>query len=407
MTDPLRAWLDGFLADPAFLGRYPYYAATLARFEPVADPSVASMAVSLHGARFYLHVNADYFVRAPQLVRGILLHEVHHVVLGHLTHPKFFEIEHPALMELAMEASANEHIEEPLPDPITWRTFEALGFRAGQSTIERYERLVAARAAGKPIRARAPDELKPVDAHPWRAPGAKPPPGGVEHTRQLIEHAREQGAHAIGEPHDRAPLLAGRDPGRLLEELVGVTSPREVVLDWKAALRAFVARAHAPVHTWARPARRFPDRVGQVPGRIWAPRPIDRPALVVAIDTSMSMDDRELAEIARQLVSMAEHARLTIVECDVEITSVAPFEGTLRRVKGRGGTDLRPVFAPELLSGHGADGVVYFTDGQGPFPDRPPPLPVLWVLTKPLDFACPWGERAKIDLARPSPKKKR
>jgi len=403
-TDPLQKWLDTFVADPAFLGRYPYYAAVLARLQPVADPSVDSMAVSFQAPRFYLHVNVDYFVRAPQFVRGILLHEVHHVVLGHLTHPKFFSAAHPPMLELAMEVSANEHVEEPLPDPITWRTFEAHGLRPGQSTMERYEKLVqgaatAASAAPKDARRlRLPDDAHFVDVHPWRKAGAKLPPGGVELTRQLLEAATREGGAS---PHEgKAALLAGRDPGRLLEDLVGPSLPREVILDWKAALAAFIARARAPVHTWARPARRFPGRVGQVPGRIWSPRPVDRPSIAVVIDTSLSMGERELAEIARQLVDMAEHARLTVVECDVEITRVAAFEGVLRSVKGRGGTDLRPVFEPEVLAQHGRDGVVYFTDGQGPFPEVAPPVPVLWALTKPLDFRCPWGERAKLELPK-------
>lgn len=392
--DPLQAWLDSFVADPAFLGRYPYYAAVLARMQPVADPSVDSMAVSFHAPKFYLHVNVDYFVRAPQFVRGILLHEVHHVVLGHLTHPKFFSVEHPPLMELAMEVSANEHVEEPLPNPITLRTLEkawgsAQGLRGGQSTMERYEKLVA----------HATPKLRPeghfVDAHPFRK--GKQPPGGVEHVRQLVEAAIEAGARP-GEREGRAGQLAGRDPGRLLEELTGPTLPREVPLDWRAALTAFVARARAPVHTWARPSRRFPGRVGQVPGRIWSLRPIERPSILVAIDTSLSMGERELSEIARQLVDMSEHARLTIAECDVEIARIGPFEGALRTVKGRGGTDLRPIFAPEILAAHATDGVVVFTDGQGPVPDLGPPVPVLWVLTKPLDFRCPWGDRARLEL---------
>jgi predicted metal-dependent peptidase len=393
-SDPLQSWLDSFVADPAFLGRYPYYAAVLARMAPVADPSVDSMAVSLHAPRFYLHVNVDFFVRAPQFVRGILLHEVHHVVLGHLTHPKFSGVEHPPLMELAMEVSANEHVEEPLPDPITWRAFEAQGVRPGQSTMERYEKLVA---KAMPQRR---SEGRFVDAHPWRTHGRPLPPGGAELARQLLDAAtREAGAR----PHEgKARLLAGRDPGRLLEELSGQSQPREVALEWKTALRQFVARARAPVHTWARPSRRFPGRIGQVPGRIWSPRPVERPRILVAIDTSMSMHERELAEVARQLVAMAEHAQLVVAECDVELTRVAPFDGALRSVKGRGGTDLRPVFAPEVLSAHAADGVVYFTDGQGPFPEAPPPVPVLWVLTKPLDFRCPWGERASFQAPRPA-----
>ena len=86
-------------------------------FEPVADPSVRGLSLSLHGAKVYLHVNVDFFVAHPQHLTGMLLHEVHHLVLGHLTDGRFRDAAAPRLMDLAMEMSANEYIEEPLPDP--------------------------------------------------------------------------------------------------------------------------------------------------------------------------------------------------------------------------------------------------------------------------------------------------
>jgi predicted metal-dependent peptidase len=138
--------------------------------------------------------------------------------------------------------------------------------------------------------------------------------------------------------------------------------------------------------------------VGQIPGRAYQHRPVLRPTLLIAIDTSLSMSESELAEIARQLRPMSELARLYIVECDVEITRSYPFRGVIEQVKGRGGTDLRPVFEPAFLRAHAADGVVYFTDGNGPHPEQPPALPVLWMLTKASRFACPWGQKAKLQF---------
>ncbi len=394
----IAAFLDGFVRNPAFLDRYPYYAAVLARLLPVADPSVARMAVSLFDGRFFLHVNVEAFVAEPQYLRGVLLHEVHHVVLGHLSHPKFAGAAEPELMDLALEMSANEHVEEPLPDPILWRAYTAAGIRAGQSTIERYEKLVAALRAGafttRPVPGLGQER---ADDHRWlRAPTR--PPGGVEQTRQLIQKAAEDASEALLEDGDPGRyLLAGKTPGRLVEELTAASGPAEAFVDWKTALRMFVARARAPVHTYARPNRRFPGRVGEVPGRTYAPRALVRPDLLVAIDTSLSMARSELEEIARQLVQVAEHARVTVAECDVEVTRVYAFEGTITEMAGRGGTDLRPVFAEEVLGRSKVDGVVYFTDGEGPFPEAPPRVPVLWVLTKPGRFACPWGERARLE----------
>jgi len=425
----LEAWLEGFLRDPGFLEAYPYYAAILAKLTPVADPSVARMAVSLHDGRFFLHVNVDAFLTEPQFIRGVLLHEVHHIALGHLTHPKFSEVEEPELMDLAVEMSANEYIEEPLPPAITCRAYSAVGIRPGQSTWERYEILVRfARSNGKrPRPSPGDDPASNLDDHRFHARG-KSVPGAVAQTAILLERAvgeaREErarkrppkpkgrgkkGANPFartdsdddidareheGGDVPRRYLVAGRSPARLVEELFDTTRPPEEPLDWRAALMQFVARARSPVHTWSRPSRRFPNRIFEVPGRSWAPRPSDNPRLLVAIDTSLSMTKTELEEIARQLVVLGDRAHVTIAECDVSVARVYPFAGRIENVVGRGGTDLRPVFEPSVLGAHDIDGVVYFTDGEGPFAKEPPPVPTLWVLTKPHAFGCRWGEKA-------------
>lgn len=434
----LEAWLDGFIRDPSFLEAYPYYAAILAKMTPVADPSVARMAVSLHEGRFYLHVNVDSFMREPQYLRGVLLHEVHHVVLGHLTHPKFAECEEPELMDLAVEMSANEYIEEELPPAVTWRAYSAIGMRAGQSTRERYEILVRhlQGTGSRPKPGAGEQGTGNVDDHRHLAKG-ETSAGGVAQTALLVGRAvadakseraakrpppkepeqppkkkpktrSKKGAPPPPEPEpsydedeadddpnvSRRYLIAGRTAGRLIEELSETTRAPDEVMDWRSALAMFVARARAPVHTWSRPSRRFPTRIFEVPGRSWAPRRDAEQHLLVAIDTSLSMTKQELEEIARQLVVLSERARVTIAECDVSVARVYPFAGRIENVVGRGGTDLRPVFAPALLGAHDIDGVVYFTDGDGPYPKDPAPVPTLWVLTKPMSFRCPWGEKA-------------
>ncbi|MFO0694658.1 MAG: VWA-like domain-containing protein [Polyangiales bacterium] len=403
MENRIARFVDELVHDPAFLARYPYYAAILARLHPVEDPSVETMGLSLHHGRFYLHANVEALSREPRFVRGILLHEIHHLVLGHLTDPSYRAFEKKELGQVAMETSANEHVEEPLPTPILWQHFERFGFRAGQSTRERYELLCKAEAeAQRPMPRPGTDE---VDDHSWSE--QQLPPGATEHVRRLVvESVEEARERAEASAEKRAKLLAGKTPDRLLLELFGTSLPPEEPLDWKTALRTFVARVRTPVRVRHRPNRRFPERIFEVPGRSYQPRPIDRPKLVVAIDTSMSMTEAELLEVAKQLRGLAEHARLVIVHCDAAIAKTEPWDGTLSLVEGRGGTDLRPVFEPAFLAQHAADGVVYFTDGLGPFPEEPPRIPVLWILTKPNDFACPWGTRARLPRkAAPAPSK--
>lgn len=413
MTFELRDWLTAYLRETSFVSVYPYYVSVLSRLSPVVDPSVEVMAVSLYGGRYYLHVNVDYFANYPQYLRGLLLHEVHHIVLGHLSHPKFFDVAYPDILEIAQEVSANEFIQEALPDPITWREFARFGLRPRQSTIERYDRLVATLDARLSLAAgqRAASELRrpggnrriAVDTHPWfpsRLSGQKqPPPGGLESTRKLLQNVvDESGQFASLRTNGSAPpLLAGCEPGRLLEELVGVLLPPECFLDWSEALRTLVTLERSPAYSYTRPNRRFPGRLGEIPGRSWGRRAVVRPRVLVVIDTSLSMTEGELSEIARQLLELAQRAELVIAECDTEITRVFSFDGSLSVVEGRGGTDLRPAFAPEFLGQTCPNSIVYFTDGCGAYPEVAPAIPTLWILTKPQEFACPWGSRAKLE----------
>jgi predicted metal-dependent peptidase len=401
----IHDWFTSFVNGPEFLTNYPYYAAVLARVQAVEDPSIPIMAVSAHGKHVWLHVNIDYFFQRDlkgqfshlQYVRGVLLHEVHHVVLGHLSDPEFWGSAHPDLMELAMEISANEYIREPLPGtPPVWTMFKQYGIASGQSTLERYALLVKARLGGAIV----PVPAQWVDSHiprgVCRAPtGTRPDTSQYIRVKRLVSGAIEQakrdlarrGGSGIG------GTLAGRDPGNFIEELEEEFAPTKPRMDWKTALRLFATPQRRAFTTYTRPNRRFRLRIGEIPGRIYRPDTARPKRLIVAIDTSGSMSTDELNEIAGELRQLGRIAKFTVVECDTIIHRVYPFGGQFAEAAGRGGTDLRPVFEPEFLAEHRPDGVVYFTDGEGPYHAQPPGVPTLWVLTKDWPFRCPWGQQ--------------
>ncbi len=406
MPIPIQDWFTGFLNGPDFIRSYPYYAAVLARMQAVDDPNVPVMAVSAHGRHVWLHVNVAYFLRPENFryLKGVLLHEVHHIVLGHLGNPEYAGLAHPDLMELAMEVSANEYIRDPLPgDPPVWTMFKDYGVKPGQSTLERYDLLVKARQGG----AKIPVPSRWVDTHLPRGVGQgrggrKPPPGTYLRVKRMVSSAvaaaqrERQRAGMVGSP---GGALAGREPGAFIEELDDFDEfdpPPPPRMDWRTALRLFAAPLRRPFGTYARPNRRFRERVGEIPGRIRRPDVAKPKRLVVAVDTSASMTTPELHEIAGELRRLSELAKFTVVECDTVIHRVYPFEGAFRDAAGRGGTDLRPVFESNFLAEHRPDGVVYFTDGEGPYHEKPPGVPVLWVLTKTMPFRCPWGQKSSM-----------
>jgi predicted metal-dependent peptidase len=414
------SWFDRYVAGTGFLQRYPFYAAVLAQFDCENSTRVPVMAVRWRDGRFVLLVNEPFFDREPRFGAGVLLHEVHHVVLGHLVHPRFAGVERADLMRLAMEVSANEYIAEPLPDPIVWQQFREFGLGPHQGTLRRHELLLA--AGDRLDREHRLDGLfcdhgGDVDAGGDAGTGidelvrgAAAPSGAVPTLRLLLERAQAIADDFPPPPPAPTPGVRGlieqlsrqSGPGRLLGRdldavLAALTPPPGgPSVDWRHELARFARRG--PDTVWHRPNRRQPQRVFELPGRSWRGGDVE---LLVAIDTSGSMSDDELAAVARELRALAGCCRLTIAECDDKIRRVYRFAGRLGEVLGRGGTDLRPPFAPELLKRHGRDGVVYFTDGDGPWPRQPPRVPVLWVLTTAGRFPCPWGRKTHLRVDAP------
>lgn len=389
MKGGIDGWLATALVRHNFYQRYPGYVHVLAALETVADPEVPIMAVSRAAGRLRLHVNTGYFEAQPTYLPGVLIHEIHHVVLGHLTHLHAHEVAYADLMTLAMEVSANEYIQESLPGaPCRWQDYQAQGLHAHQSTRERYECLAQARRNGSGSAL----GWQPVDRHRF----LEEPDDAYDHQALLEGLLAGIRVAPASRADQRAMHIAGRRPGELLDLLKVDPSALEAPLDWRRALATFPLPLCRPQRTfsYARPNRRFPERLGQVPGRLH--RPLDSLALMIAIDTSGSTDPFTLAQVAQEVSRLAVHADITVVECDTVIQRVYPFTGALRELCGGGGTDFAPVFARDFLARHRPAGLVYFTDGEGPWPTGAPGVPTLWVLTGRTRFACPWGRQVRM-----------
>lgn len=128
--------------------------------------------------------------------------------------------------------------------------------------------------------------------------------------------------------------------------------------------------------------------------------------LVFAIDTSGSMSDDDLGKAVSELRAYRETfpCRLTVIQADAAVHSVETFEeldGTeipkRMPIIGRGGTDFRPVFswvdefAPSAI-------VVFVTDGFGTFPKHQAGSHVIWLLVgNHIQLGLlPFGESARI-----------
>ena len=109
----------------------------------------------------------------------------------------------------------------------------------------------------------------------------------------------------------------------------------------------------------------------------------------VCIDTSGSIDQGELnrflAEVRGILAGYA-HVVVTLYYCDAALDGpheLASVSDDLPPPRGGGGTSFIPFLGAiqEESDPFGKSVAVYLTDGYGDFPEKPPPLDVLWVVT--------------------------
>jgi predicted metal-dependent peptidase len=207
--------------------------------------------------------------------------------------------------------------------------------------------------------------------------------------QDLLAEVLQQASWQVAVPDElRNALQAlgiGTTPGSEEYHLRGDVQGK---LDWRQLLRRYVGQALEPSHSLNRPPRRFPDLVGIVPSRNYRPL---RPKVLAVIDSSGSITDATLEEIAGELRRLARSHAVIVCECDTQIHKTYLFRGKLEPILGRGGTDLRPPLESSFLGKHRPDLAIYFTDGYGPAPEQAPRVPVIWCLTEHGRQPAAWG----------------
>ena len=120
------------------------------------------------------------------------------------------------------------------------------------------------------------------------------------------------------------------------------------------------------------------------------------------------MSNEDLAMIAGEVRNFRETfpSRLTVLQCDASIQSEENYDQQdptpipeKITVKGRGGTDFRPVFNWVSSQSDTSNPIlIYATDGFGTFPKESAKFPTIWVLT-PLsapDSRIPFGVKIRL-----------
>lgn len=156
-------------------------------------------------------------------------------------------------------------------------------------------------------------------------------------------------------------------------------------ISWKSVLKKYVGTVVAGKRkTKTRLNRRQPERF-DLSGRV------DEKTIkiVVAIDTSGSMSNDDIASIFNEIFTIiaTRKCEITVIECDAEIQKIYKVKkrsDVQSKVKGRGGTSFTPVIEYINQNKFFRDSLlIYFTDGCGDY-SIPKPLVyrIIWVLTE-------------------------
>ena len=129
-----------------------------------------------------------------------------------------------------------------------------------------------------------------------------------------------------------------------------------------------------------------------------------RQQIVVAVDTSGSIDQEEIQEFISEIDAIKSQVRasVTLLTCDSKLNYGCPwiFEAWDQfqfdvEIRGGGGTNFKPVFDWIYEQDKAPDLLVYFTDAEGVFPEAEPYFPVTWLVKG--KSKVPFGVRVQLN----------
>ena len=382
--------------------KMPFIGSLLMRLDlvPVRDERLPTAATD--GDRVFVDIGFYSKLSAEERL-FVLAHETWHCALIHFVrrqgrNPVRFNIAADLEIQFLL---ADEGLKAPfaLPHDPDWK---------GLSCEEIYERYpktpddAAKLGGGKEsahIRTGQSGEGAGFDRHVQKGElGQKEDGRDPDYTPRVSPGAEERCRERLSAAIQQYRRMKGNLPEGLAMAVEAALRPE---LDWRELLSQFVTSCYGGSRRWLPPSRRHLWH-----GLYLQSQRQERLKAIVAIDTSGStMGDlpRFFSELTALLGSFGRY-ELTVIQCDAKVQDVERFDDANPlpadrewRMHGGGGTDFRPVFRyidehPELEPSL----LIFFTDGFGDYPERPPRYPVLWLLTA--DGLCDadWGEQIRF-----------
>lgn len=222
------------------------------------------------------------------------------------------------------------------------------------------------------------------------SPGATKSEGDVEQmlkaqAKEILDYVQANGRGSV--------------PGEMVEWAnFAVKKPK---VSWRRALPKILRRAVGRItqggenYSRARISKRSFLRGYVIPGLI-----SQKPELVIIRDTSGSMGSPQLQDVQNEVVGVLKATGVdSVMFMDADTNANVPRRVTVKDIPklpitGRGGTDFGPAIETAMKLRPRPRCIMYFTDGDGPAPAKPPPgVDFIWVIISSYHNKAPvdWG----------------
>lgn len=314
----------------------------------------------------------------------LVLHEEGHKAFSHLFMYKHLHNIDPARANKAMDYFINGWIIDTDPTGKFAKIPEGGLYKAEWSnkTIEEIFKLLDSEDEG----GSGNGEGKgggPLDDHDWEGAG--------ELTEEQVDELGKEVEQALRE----GQVLVGKAKGNIDRRITDMLQPK---IDWREVLRDFLntIAAGKDQASWRQFNRRYvaydlymPSTISECMGEI-----------VIAVDTSGSIDDAKLRQVVGELVSLAQSvnpSRLRVLWWDTSVSKEQVIDGDMSRIEhtlepsGGGGTNPDCVSKYIIKKGYTPEAIIVFTDGYfgGQAVEWRTAAPTLWIVDGSENFVPP------------------
>lgn len=362
----------------------PFFASLALRLTPVEDKTCKTAYTDGN----VLGYNPD-FVHSLSMseLKGLIAHEVMHIVGCHHLRRQSRE---PSKWNVACDYAINDilvasRVELP-SDALT-------GYGIDKSAEQIYNMLPKEEGSDK---GKGQGQSNSDSSDPGGCGEVRDLPGGDGGAASEAELSKaESEVKVMVAQAAQQAMSMGQMPAKLDRLVRDIVDPK---VNWVDVLRRFVQLQAKNDYRMMPPNRRYIHRGLYLPSL----RSEELPEVVIAVDTSGSITDKDVDQFASEISSMLQNfdTNITVLYCDTKISNVEEF--TSRDLplqlhpKGGGGTDFRPPFNWVEEQQRTPCCLIYLTDLQCYNYPPEPEYPVMWAHIGGGSFKVPFGEIIEI-----------